>query len=171
MTAQRPTAHRLALTAVDLACAEHAAGHAAGRPPGPAVLEGAVVVEERGGHEVALADASDVGARLFHDADQLVVDGAGLERRLAAVVPEVRAAHAGPHDPHDGIGVLLHDRVGPVGDLYVAGSVEDSSSHGDFRPLDVVCPVPHASKPQAVDSRETASTGVPAGLPGCAGRS
>ena len=56
--------------------------------------------------EVALRDVRDLGADVLDDADELVADRAGRERRVAAVVPEVRAADAGEHDADDRVGRL-----------------------------------------------------------------
>ena len=53
-----------------------------------------------------LRDVAHVGADVLDDADELVADRAGLERRVAAVVPEVRAADAGQHDADDRVGRL-----------------------------------------------------------------
>ena len=56
-----------------------------------AVRAGAVAERERCDDEVAALDVRDVGADVLHDADELVADWARLERRVAAVLPEVRA--------------------------------------------------------------------------------
>ena len=50
---------------------------------------------------------SDLGADVLDDADELVADRARRERRVAAVVPEVRAADAGEDDADDGVGGLV----------------------------------------------------------------
>jgi transcriptional regulator with XRE-family HTH domain len=123
-------ADRLSLAAVDLAVAERTAGDAGDGRPVLAVRAGAVAVDERSDHEIALGDAVHVGADVLDDADQLVADGPGGVGRLAAVVPEVRAAHAGEYDPNHGVGPFLDDRVGPLADLDGAGPLEDRSSHG-----------------------------------------
>ena len=47
-------------------------------------------------------DGGDGAADLFDDADELVADRADGMVGLAAVVPEVRPAHAGQDNPHDG---------------------------------------------------------------------
>jgi hypothetical protein len=62
-------------------------------------------------------DVPQVGADVLDDADELVADRAGLERRVAAVVPEVRAADAREHDALDGVGGVGDGRVGPVADV------------------------------------------------------
>ena len=96
----------------------------------PAVRARAVAEGERRDHEVARCEVGDVGADVLDDADELVADRAGLERRVAAVVPEVRAADAGEHDAHDRVGRLDDDRVGPVAGLDRVGLVEDGCTHG-----------------------------------------
>ena len=48
-----------------------------------------------------LATSRHVGADVLDDADELVADRARLERRVAAVVPEVGAADAREHHAHD----------------------------------------------------------------------
>ena len=53
-----------------------------------------------------LLDVAHLGADVLDDADELVADRAGLERRVAAVVPEVRAADAGEDDADDRVGRL-----------------------------------------------------------------
>ena len=83
-----------------------------------------------GDHEVALGNAAHVGSELLHHADELVADRAGLERRVAAVVPEVRAADAGEHDAHDGVSGLAEDGVGPVAGLDAVRLLEDGCTHG-----------------------------------------
>ena len=55
-----------------------------------------------------------LGADVLDDADELVADGADGVLGLAPVVPEVRAAHAGQHHPHDRVGRLLDGRVGTL---------------------------------------------------------
>ena len=77
-----------------------------------------------------LRDVPDVGADVLDDADELVADRARLERRVAAVVPEVRAADAREHHAHDGVGGLGDGRVGPVADLDAMRFDEESSTHG-----------------------------------------
>ena len=66
-------------------------------------------------------------ADVLDDADELVADRAGLERRVAAVVPEVRAADAGQHDADDRVGRLDDDRVAPVAALDAAGFDEEGA--------------------------------------------
>ena len=56
--------------------------------------------------------------------------GPGLERRVAAVVPEVRAADAGQHDADDRVGRLDDGGVGPVAGVDAVGLDEDRCSHG-----------------------------------------
>ena len=70
-----------------------------------------------------------VGADVFDDADELVADRAGLERRVAAVVPEVRAADAGEDDADDRVGGLDDRRIAPVAGGDGAGLVEDGCTH------------------------------------------
>ena len=84
---------------------------------------GAITKSPRLTFETSRADVLD-------DADELVADRARLERRVAAVVPEVRAADAGEHDAHDRVGGLDDDRVGPVAGLDPVGFDEESSTHG-----------------------------------------
>jgi len=61
-----------------------------------------------------------------------MADRSGLERRVAAVEPKVRAADAGQRDAHDGIGGLAQPRVGPVASLDATGLVEDGGTHGVY---------------------------------------
>ena len=56
--------------------------------------------------------------------------GPALERRLAAVVPEIGSADARQHDPHDRVRGLPDRGVRPVARGDVAGLVEDGSAHG-----------------------------------------
>ena len=121
-------ADRLALAAVAVGRVE-AAGDAGGRDAVPAVRARAVAEGERRDDEVALADVRDVGADVLDDADELVADRPGLERRVAAVVPEVRAADAGEHDADDRVGRLDDGRVGPVADLDPVGFDEEGCTH------------------------------------------
>ena len=118
-----------ALAAVDGAVAEVAAGDAADRRAVQAVRAGAVAVDERGDHQVADGDGGDVAADVFDDADELVADRADGVVGLAAVVPEVRPAHAAQHDPHDGVGRLLDDRIRSGPDRDRPGPVEDGCTH------------------------------------------
>ena len=78
---------------------------------------GAVAERERRDDEVARLDGRHLGADVLDDADELVADRAGRERRVAAVVPEVRAADAGQDDADDRVGRLDDGRVGPVAGL------------------------------------------------------
>jgi hypothetical protein len=89
-----------------------------------------VAERERGDHELALSDVADVGAHGLDDPDELMADRAGLERRVAAVVPQVRAADAGQHDANDRVGALDDDRVGPLAGLDAVGCEEESCAHG-----------------------------------------
>jgi hypothetical protein len=91
-----------------------------------AVRAGPVAERERRDHEIAALDVRDVGAGVLDDADELVGDRAGLERRVAAVVPEVRAADARERDTHDRVGRLDDDGVGPVAGLDAVGFNEES---------------------------------------------
>ena len=80
------------------------------RHPRPAVRTRVVAVHERHHDEVAGLEAADVGTDLLDDTDGLVTDrGALVDGVLAAVGPQVRAAHArGDH---------LDDRLVRLGDL------------------------------------------------------
>jgi hypothetical protein len=78
-----------ALAAVDLAVAETAAGNAGDGRPVQAVRAAHVAVDERGDHQITLADFSHIGAGLFDDADELMPDRADRVRRVAPVVPQV----------------------------------------------------------------------------------
>jgi hypothetical protein len=89
-----------------------------------------VAERERGDDEVALPDVTDVGAHVLDDADELVADRAGLERRVAAVVPQVRAADAGHRDAHDRVGGLDDHRIGPIAGLNPVGFDKESCTHG-----------------------------------------
>ena len=127
-------ADRFALAAVDLAVAEGPAGGAGDGRAVLAVGAAAVAVDERGDDEVAAADALDVGADVLDDADELVADRADGVVGLAAVVPEVRTAHAAQHDTDDRVGGLLDGRVGTLAHGDGTGAVEDRCTHGDHLP-------------------------------------
>ena len=122
-------AHRLALAAVAVGGVE-AAGDAGGGDAVAAVRTGAVAERERRDDEVAALDVRDVAADVLDHADELVADRAGLERRVAAVVPEVRPADAGEYDADDRVGRLDDERVAPVADLDTVGFDEESCTHG-----------------------------------------
>ena len=96
----------------------------------PAVRAGAVADGERADDQVALCDVTHLGADVFDDPDEFMPDGAGVERRVAAVVPEVGAADAGEHDADDRVGGLGDGGVASLTDGYGVGLVEDGSSHG-----------------------------------------
>jgi hypothetical protein len=121
-------AHRLTLAAVAVGPVE-AAGDARGRDAVATVRAGAVAERERRDHEVAALHFRDVGADVLDDADELVADRARLERRVAAVVPQVRAADARERDTHDRVGRLDDDGVGPVAGLDAVGFNEESCTH------------------------------------------
>ena len=72
----------------------------------------------------------NVGPDVLDDADQLVADRPRLKRRLAAVVPEIRPAHAGEYDPHHGVSRLPDHGIGALGDLDPAGFDKHSGAHG-----------------------------------------
>ena len=97
--------------------------------PCEAVGARAVAVGERGDHQVALLDRPHVGADVFDDAHELMADRAGLEGRVAAVVPEVGSADAREDDPHDRVGRLRDLGVGPVGDGDGLGPFENGCAH------------------------------------------
>jgi hypothetical protein len=126
-------AHRFALTTVDAADSPEAAREAGIRDTGPAVRADAVAVRGRRDDQIALDDSADVAADLLDHTDELVADGTRLERRLAAVLPEVAAAHTGQHDANDGVGGLDDDRVGAVRDLDRSRSFDDRRTHGAVR--------------------------------------
>lgn len=138
-------ADRFALAAVDRAVAEVPAADAGDRRAVQAVRARHVAEDEGRDHQVAGCDAGDVGTDVFDDADELVADRSDGMVGLAAVVPEVRPAHAGQHDPHDRIGGVLDPRVGSITDGDVFRSVEQRSSHGEV--LSIVigsCPTLHS---------------------------
>ena len=120
----------LALAAVGVAVAERAAVDAVGLKAGPAGRAGAVVVGERGDDEVADGEVPHVRADGLDDADVLVADAADLVRVDAAVVPEVRAAHAATDDADDGVGRVLDAGVGALPDLDGVLAFEDGCLHG-----------------------------------------
>ena len=126
---QRDT-DRLALAAVDVAVAEVAACEAGDGRPVQAVRTGHVAVDERGDHQVTLADSPHLSAGLLDHADELMPDRPGCVRRLAPVVPQVRPAYAAQHHPHDGVGRLLDHRIRPLSGLDCPRPVEYRSSHG-----------------------------------------
>ena len=76
-----------------------------------------------------LRSVRHVGADVLDHADELVADRPGLERGVAAVVPEIRSADARQHDAHDRVGGLSDRGVRPVAGRDVAGFVEDRSAH------------------------------------------
>jgi len=87
-------AHRLALAAIDAVVAEASAIDALRRDPSPAVCARAVAKDEGRNDKVAFGHASHRGTDLFHNADELVAYRTEIVGRLAAVIPEVRTAHA-----------------------------------------------------------------------------
>ncbi len=107
-------------------------------------------------------DVRDVAADVLDDADELVADRAGLERRVAAVVPEVRPADAGEHDADDRVGRLDDDRVAPVAGLDRWGSMKRAARMAQAkrvdrdrgRPCEGVldrAPLPSCARPAAQD--------------------
>src|SRR5919197_984966 len=93
-------AHSLALAAVDALGSKDAADDTARGPARAAVHACAVAVVERSDDEVAPGDAVHLCPDLLHHADKLVADGCAWRvRGLAAVVPQVGAAHARQHSP------------------------------------------------------------------------
>jgi hypothetical protein len=129
---QRPVgqrdAHALALATIAVH-REEPAGRARAGDPVPAVRAGAVAERERRNHEIALRDVPYRRADVLDDADELVTDRPRLERRFAAVVPQVRPAHARQDHAHDRVGRLLDRRVRALGKGDRAGLVEHSSAH------------------------------------------
>src|SRR5205085_2810778 len=117
-------AYRLTLATVAVHRVE-AAVHARGRDPVSAMRARPVAVRERRDDEVALLDVVDIRADVLDHADELVSDRAGLERRVAAVVPEVGAADTAEDDADDRVGPLVDRGVTAVGDGDPAGFVED----------------------------------------------
>jgi hypothetical protein len=121
-------AHRLALPAVAVG-REEPARRARTRDPVAAVRARAVAERERRDHEIALRNVAHLRADVLDHADELVPDRPRRERRLTAVVPQVRPAHARQDDPDDRVGRLLDHRIGPLGNRDRAGLVEDSGAH------------------------------------------
>jgi hypothetical protein len=122
-------ADRLALAAVAIA-REHAAVHARRRHVVPAVRARAIAVDVRRDDEIARGDAGHVGADVLDDADELVADRPRLERRVAAVEPEVRPADAGDDDADDRVGGLDDRRITAITGRDRTGPVEDRCTHG-----------------------------------------
>ena len=76
------------------------------------------------------AEAGDLRADLFDDADELVAHAAALlfeGHRL--VGPQVAAADAGGGDADDGVGRLAQDGIRHVLHAHVAGLIHDGCSH------------------------------------------
>jgi hypothetical protein len=126
-------ADRLALSTVTVGRID-AAVDARRRDPVAAVRARVVAIHERCDDEIALADLLDLGADLFDDADELMADRSGLERRVAAIEPKVRAADAGQRDAHDGIGGLAQAGIRPVAGLDATRPVEDRCTHDSTLP-------------------------------------
>ena len=59
------------------------------------------------------------------DANELMADRSDRMIRLTTVIPQVGAAHAGQHDPHDSVGELVDGRLGPLLDGDDALPLED----------------------------------------------
>ena len=121
--------YRLALAAVAVGGIEPA-GHARRGDAVAAVRAGAIAEGERRDDEIALRDLADVGTDVLDDAHELVADRPRLERRVAPVVPEVRAAHAGQHDANHRVGGLGDDGVATLADGDGPGFIEDRCTHG-----------------------------------------
>ena len=107
-------AHGLSLAAVSVR-GEETPGDAGARDATTAARAGSVAVGERGDYEVALLDMAHLGADVLDHAGELVSDRPRVERRVAPVVPEVRAADARQHDADHGIGRFSDHRVGAIG--------------------------------------------------------
>ena len=122
-------ANRFALPAVDTTVPERAAVDALRRNPGEAVRTRSVAVGERRDDEIAPGDAAHLRPEILDDADELVPDRAEFVRRVAAVIPEVRAADAAHDDAHDGVGRCGDDGIGSVTDVDPVWSAEDGSFH------------------------------------------
>ena len=119
--------HRLALAAVAVHREEAAVAHAlvmpwrqCGQVPS---------LKANGAMTKSPWRCADLGADVLDHADELVADRARLERRLAAVVPEVRAADAGQHHADDGIGGLDDGGVRPVADGDLVRGFEKCCAH------------------------------------------
>jgi len=121
-------AYGLALAAVSVLREEAAVG-ARRRDAVAAVRAGPVAEGERRDDEIALLDVLDAGPDVLDDAGELVADRPALERRVAAVVPEVRSADAGQDDAHDRIGWLGDHGIAAFLDGDRVGFVEDGSTH------------------------------------------
>jgi hypothetical protein len=120
--------HSFSLAAVAVLRKE-AAGHASGRDAVAAVRTGSVAEGEGCDDEVAPGDITDLSPHILDDTDELVSDRARLERRLSAVVPEVRPANASQRDSHDRVR-RLHDRgVRTLADGYGTRFIEYGGSH------------------------------------------
>ena len=117
--------NRLSLTAIDGAVSEESTDDAVDRRAVQTVRAGHVAVDEGCDDQIAACDATHLGADLFDHADEFVPDGADGVLGLTPVVPEVRTAHAGQHDPHDRIGGLSDDRVRALAHDDVLGAPED----------------------------------------------
>ena len=72
---------------------------------------------------------ADIGADLVDDADELVADRAQIVGREAAVVPQVRPAHAGKRDADDRVRWVLDHGVRAFADREVAWAAEDRGFH------------------------------------------
>src|SRR5207237_9596506 len=95
-----------------------------------AIRTGVVGGEKRADDELAGLDRTDLAADLLHDAAVFVAHRFGLGDRInAAVVPQVRAAHAGRGQTDDGIRRLDDTRRLAFHQTYVAWGVENCSFH------------------------------------------
>jgi len=118
----------LALSAVAVA-REHPAVQAGGRDAVLTVGAGAVAEHVRRDDEVTLGDSGHLAVHVFDHANELVADRAGLERRVAAVEPEVRAADAREDHADDGVGGLDDRRITSLASGDGTGLVEDGCTH------------------------------------------
>ncbi len=125
---------RPGLTAAHTGCVPEPAVTAGGLQALAAEVAGVVLPRERGHDQVTGLDGGHVLAGLFDEAEELVAHRrALLGNRHAVVRVQVAAAHAGQHDPDEGVGGLLQDRVGHVDHAYVAGTEHVGGTHQEFR--------------------------------------
>src|SRR5215204_4731553 len=97
---------------------------------GPADLAGVVGGEERADDELAQLDQTYLAADLLDNADVFMAHwGRPVDRRDAAVGPEVRAAHAGERQSDEGVGLLDDRRVGTLLEAHVPGAIKNCSLH------------------------------------------
>src|SRR5829696_7955975 len=97
---------------------------------GPADLAGVVGGEERADDELARLDQTYLAADLLDNADVFMAHwGRPVDRRDAAVGPEVRAAHAADRQSDEGVGRLDDRRVGALLETHVPGAVKNCYLH------------------------------------------